>query len=139
MVISKMSAADVYKHIQNFILDCHPSMMQSRMVTNTNKASGVYPILSYKHPHNTFQKASNHHSYTPHNDHFIPHYTNSFLSPTSFSYTSPPYSSTHLKIGPLSRIEHEQLFQEVFTVSGHVEGDAVLAPQHLLSQLLCGL
>lgn len=47
-----------------------------------------------------------------------------------------PHACTHLEVHPLARVEDEELLQEVFTVRGHVEGDAVLASQHPLPQLL---
>lgn len=33
-------------------------------------------------------------------------------------------------------VQHQETFQQVLTVSRHVEGDTVFTPQHTLSQLL---
>ena len=47
----------------------------------------------------------------------------------------------HLQGTPLGGVEDEELLQQVLTISRHVEGDPVFAPQHPLPQLLgkeCG-
>lgn len=42
----------------------------------------------------------------------------------------------HLESTPLGWVEHQEAFEEVLAVSGHVERDAVLPSEHTLSQLL---
>ena len=44
----------------------------------------------------------------------------------------------HLESTPLGRVEHQEAFEEVLTVCGHVERDAVLPSEHTLPQLLQG-
>lgn len=54
--------------------------------------------------------------------------------------TLPPFPprGTHLQGAALGRIEHQEAAQDGLAVCGHVEGDAVLASQHSLPQLLGG-
>lgn len=42
----------------------------------------------------------------------------------------------HLESTPLGRVEHQEAFEEVLAVCGHVERDAVLPSEHTLPQLL---
>lgn len=42
----------------------------------------------------------------------------------------------HLESTPLGRVEHQEAFEEVLAVCGHVERDAVLPSEHALPQLL---
>lgn len=42
----------------------------------------------------------------------------------------------HLESTPLARVEHQETFEEVLTVRGHVERDAILPSEHALPQLL---
>lgn len=42
----------------------------------------------------------------------------------------------HLESTPLGRVEHQEAFEEVLAVCGHVEWDAVLPSEHTLPQLL---
>lgn len=42
----------------------------------------------------------------------------------------------HLESTPLGRVEHQEAFEEVLAVGGHVERDAVLSSEHSLTQLL---
>lgn len=39
----------------------------------------------------------------------------------------------NLKGGSLERVQDEELLEEAFAIGGHVEGDAILAPQHPFS------
>lgn len=42
----------------------------------------------------------------------------------------------HLESTPLGRVEHQEAFEEVLAVCGHVERDAVLPSEHTLPQFL---
>lgn len=42
----------------------------------------------------------------------------------------------HLESTPLGWVEHQEAFEEVLAVRGHVERDAVLPSEHTLPQLL---
>lgn len=38
----------------------------------------------------------------------------------------------HLESAPLGRVEHQEAFEQVLAVCGHVEGDPVLSSEHAL-------
>lgn len=44
----------------------------------------------------------------------------------------------HLESTPLGRVEHQEAFEEVLAICGHVERDAVLSSENALPQLLQG-
>ena len=44
--------------------------------------------------------------------------------------------SSYLQGAAFSRVEHQEAAEDALTVSGHVEGHAVLSSQHTLAQLL---
>ena len=43
-------------------------------------------------------------------------------------------SWSHLEVDSSGRVEHQKLFEQVFTVGRHVERDPVLPPEHALPQ-----
>lgn len=44
--------------------------------------------------------------------------------------------AAYLQAASFGRVQNEELFEQVLTVGGHVEGNPVLATQHALSQFL---